>query len=106
MRRKYFTNTRVAGVQYGEALFCREVLKPGKELKMKREVGNLYDHNAIALYCGDYRIGYIPSADNKQLVTFLDQGWSDIFEVYIDRYDEDVHPERQIGITIFAKEKE
>ncbi len=44
-------------------------------------------------------------ADNQQLVTFFDQGWADIFEVYVDRYGEESHPERQIGITIFVKEK-
>ena len=104
MRHKYFMNTRVAGVQYGEILFCRDDVKAGRELKMVREENNKHDPEAIALYFGEFKIGYIPSAENEVLAKFLDQGWGDIFEVYVDRFEDDKHPERQIGITIFIKE--
>ena len=50
MKRKYYINTRVAGVQYNEAIFCVEELKNGKKLKLVREEDNKFDPNAIAIY--------------------------------------------------------
>lgn len=51
--RKYFDQMRIAGVQYHEALFCREELKAGRKLRMVRDTENKYDADAVALYCGD-----------------------------------------------------
>lgn len=101
MKRIYFDRMLVAGVQYGESLFCIDALKAGTKLNMVREPHNAHDPNAIALYYGEYRIGYIPACENSSLVPFLDQGWSEVFETYIDSYCPDKHPSQQIGITIF-----
>lgn len=105
MKRKYFDTTHVAGFQYGEGLFCYDELKVGKELRMVRDDKNRYDPNAIALYCGEFKVGYIPKAENEIYATFMDMGWDEMFEVRINRVDADKHPEAQIGITIFVKER-
>lgn len=106
MKRKYFDISHVAGFQYGEGLLCYDELKVGKELKIVRDERNPHDANAIALYCGEYRIGYLPKAENESYATLMDMGWNDLFEVRINRIDSEEHPERQIGITIFVKERE
>lgn len=104
MKRKYFTQTRVAGFQYGEGLLCYDELKVGAELTMVRDLKNLFDPNAIALYKGEYKIGYLPKSGNEGYANLMDMGWTDLFEVRINKVDPDEHPEEQIGITIFIKE--
>lgn len=105
MKRKFFDTSRVAGFKYGEGLLCYEELKVGKELTMVREDNNKYDPNAIALYCGEFKIGYLPKDENECYAVFMDMGWTDVFEVRINKMDPDNHPEQQIGITIFVKER-
>lgn len=104
MKRKYFTRTRVAGFQYGEGLLCYDELKVGAELTMVRDRENRFDPNAVALYKGAYRIGYLPKSGNEPYADLIDMGWTDLFEVRINKVDPDEHPEEQIGITIFLKE--
>jgi len=41
-------------------------------LEMKREPQNHHDHQAIALYFEDKKIGYVPSVDNEILANMLD----------------------------------
>ena len=106
MKRKYYINTRVAGVQYNEAIFCVEELKNGKKLKLVREEDNKFDPNAIAIYCDECKIGYIPSDENEELAIFLDQGWGNIFEVYICQYNPEQHPEKQSAINIYVRKNE
>ncbi|MCF0183332.1 MAG: HIRAN domain-containing protein [Bacteroidaceae bacterium] len=105
-RRKYFTETRVAGFKYHEGLLCYDELKVGAELTMVREADNSYDHNAVAFYRGDCKIGYIPRGENEQFATFFDLNHSDLFEARINKVDEDAHSENRIGVTIFLKERE
>lgn len=106
MKRKYYCTSHVAGFQYEEGLLCYDKLNVGTELKMVRENDNPHDPNAIALYYKEFKIGYIPKADNTQFAILMDCGWTDLFEVYINRKDPDAHPEEQLGITIFVKEKD
>ena len=103
--RKYFDQMRIAGVQYHEALFCREELKAGRKLRMVRDTENKYDADAVALYCGEYLVGYIPRTENSELALFLDQGWGDLFEVFIFQGDEDAHPENQYLVNIYLRDR-
>jgi hypothetical protein len=44
----------------------------GEELLLVREPDNKYDKNAIAVYFGGRKIGYIPKANNITLSKFID----------------------------------
>lgn len=65
----------VAGTSY-----CKEVetieqnLVPEKVLSMKREPDNEYDEFAIAIYCDNIRIGFVPSELNMICSRLMDVG--------------------------------
>ena len=65
----------IAGTSY-----CKEVetieqnLVPEKVLSMKREPDNEYDEFAIAIYCDNIRIGFVPSELNMICSRLMDAG--------------------------------
>ena len=65
-------NFYIAGYQYHQGHKIEYMLKPGGMLEMKREPQNHHDHQAIALYFEDKKIGYVPSVDNEILANMLD----------------------------------
>jgi hypothetical protein len=73
-RRIPIQRAQVAGFQYhqGEAVWPQ--LQPGAPLRLHREPTNPHDPNAIAIYWGEHKLGYIPRRENKTLAGMLDQG--------------------------------
>jgi len=65
----------VAGTSY-----CKEIesvedkIIPKKVLTMKREPNNKYDEFAIAIYCDDIRIGFVPAEMNLVCSRLMDAG--------------------------------
>jgi len=51
-----------------------EKIVPEKVLTMKRDPGNKYDEFAIAVYCDDKRIGFVPSSMNLICSRLMDAG--------------------------------
>lgn len=47
-------------------------LKPGVELALIREPDNKFDKNAIAVYCGERKIGYLPAKQNSGIAMAMD----------------------------------
>ncbi len=50
------------------------IILPEKVLTMKREPENKYDEFAIAIYCEDVRIGYVPADLNLVCSRLMDAG--------------------------------
>jgi len=48
-------------------------LKGGEALTLVREPTNKFDRNAVAIYLGEDKIGYVPKAHNLVLAQFIDQ---------------------------------
>lgn len=48
-------------------------ISTGDKLRLVREPTNAYDPNAIAVYYGEYHIGYIPKKQNAALRAYIDQ---------------------------------
>lgn len=48
-------------------------LVPGTKLSLVREPGNKFDKNAVAVWCGDVHVGYVPKAQNAVLAKFIDE---------------------------------
>lgn len=65
----------IAGTSY-----CKEIEKvesqiiPEKILTMKREPENEYDEYAIAIYCENTRVGYVPADMNLVCSRLMDAG--------------------------------
>ena len=65
----------VAGTSYcAEIESIEPCILPDKVLTMKREPDNKFDKFAIALYCDDTRIGFVPAAMNTVCSRLMDAG--------------------------------
>lgn len=105
-KRRHFLHCDIAGFTYWDGCMAIEHLKIGTELTLVREEDNKFDPYAVALFFQGMKLGYIPRGENHDVSQLLEMGYSDIFEVRINKLDLDEHPESQVGIIIYLKRKE
>ncbi len=105
-KRRHFQNFDIAGFSFwdGAVVFCE--LKIGTELRLERESENQYDPKAVAIYFGEAKLGFVPRACNDAISKLCEAGYTDIFDVRINRITPDESPEEQIGliVSIICKE--
>lgn len=104
-QRHYF-NSHVAGFAYWQGAEAFEKLSIGKVLRLERDLENKHDPYAVGIYLDEYKLGYIPRTDNREMSKFLEMGYADIFEVRINRVSKELLPEQQIGIVVHIRRKE
>lgn len=100
---RHYLATHVAGFTYWDGPIVFNNLRIGTELSLKIEENNKFDPYAVALYYGKNKIGFIPRGENEDIYKFCEQGWSNLFEVRINRFSPESHPEQQIGIVIYIR---
>ncbi|MDD4848655.1 MAG: HIRAN domain-containing protein [Bacteroidales bacterium] len=105
-KRRHFIDCHVAGFIYWDGPIVFNELKIGSQLQLKREEDNKFDPYAVALYYGEYKLGFIPRSENEDISKFCEMGYTDIFDVRINRISSQEQPEDQIGIIIYLKKKE
>ena len=105
-KRKHYLYCNIAGFMYWDGCEALGELKVGKRLTLVREHENKYDPEAVAIYYGDMKLGFVPRGDNEDLSHFLDMGHSDLFEVRVARLCADAHPDKQVFVNIFIRRKQ
>ncbi len=90
----------LAGFEYYDGLDIIDKLKIGTKVSLVAETDNPHDADAIAIYYGKTKLGYVPSNHNTSLSTYLYYGYSDIFEARIQSKDLEEHPERQFRVVV------
>lgn len=101
---RHVGNFNIAGFTYWEGCLALQELKIGAPLQLVREEENKFDPHAVAIYYEDYKLGYVPRSDNVMISQFLDLGYTDIFDLRVQRISLDAHPEKQVGVVLFLKE--
>lgn len=101
---KYVGHFNIAGFTYWEGCLVVQGLQVGMPLRLVREAENKFDPHAVAIYYEDYKLGYVPRSDNVMISQFLDLGYTDIFDLRVQRISLDAHPEKQVGVVLFLKE--
>ena len=96
---RHVTDFCIAGFTYWDGVEALAGVKIGSRLVLSCERDNPYDPEAVALYFGNAKLGYIPKSKNKQISQFLFFG-HEIFEAFVCQIDLDEHPERQIRVAI------
>lgn len=82
--------TRVVGQAHRDGAQTRlNGKRHGDELRLVREPKNPYDRAAIAVYDGDFKLGYIPKVDNRNLAIAIDQGMH--AAAFIDEHEPKLH---------------
>ena len=65
----------IAGTSYRENIARIEPsLETGQLLRMVREPENEYDSLAVAVYVNDFKLGYVPMAQNEVIARLMDAG--------------------------------
>jgi hypothetical protein len=64
----------LAGFRHHRAGAIWPFLKPGLELRLRREPWNHHDAQAVAVYYRQEKLGYLPRTDNASIARWLDQG--------------------------------
>lgn len=100
MKRRHFINFDIAGFSYWDGALVFNELKIGTELRLEREEKNQYDPKAVAVYYGDNKLGYVPRISNDAISKLCEAGYSDIFDVRINRVSPEESPEDQIGVIV------
>lgn len=96
-QRRYTLNRCcVAGLQYHPGVHLR--LKNGDALRMVREPDNPYDANAVALYAGGIKLGYIPKKENTSLANLLDQ--NAVLHAKVERFDAEAKSWERVKVVV------
>ncbi len=66
----------VAGFQYYEGEKVKRRMNEGSVLRLVREPKNPYDYDAVQIFWGREKIGYIPRSDNSVIAQLMDRGVS------------------------------
>ena len=103
IKKIHLTNFHIAGFSFFEGCEAFERLKIGTKLDLVREEDNPFDPYAVAIYYGDYKLGFIPRGDNHDISKYMDMGLEDIYEVRITRITPDAHPEQQVEVIVNIK---
>ncbi|MFZ5492615.1 MAG: HIRAN domain-containing protein [Pseudomonadota bacterium] len=64
----------LAGFRHHRAGAIWPFLRPGLELRLRREPWNHHDAQAVAVYYRQEKLGYLPRTDNASIARWLDQG--------------------------------
>ena len=99
----HLDNFHIAGFGYWDGCEAFEHLKIGTRLDLVREADNPFDPYAVAIYYGEFKLGFIPRGSNHDISKYLDMGLGDIYEVRITRITPDVPPEQQVEVVLYVK---
>ena len=103
LKRTHLANFNIAGFSYWDGCEAFGQLKIGTKLKLVRETGNAFDFYAVAIYFGDFKLGYIPRGENHEISKYLDMGLEHIYECRITRLTPDTRPENQVEVIVYVK---
>jgi hypothetical protein len=105
MKRRHLITFNIAGFSYYDGPMAFVDLKIGTELRLEREIDNKYDAKAVAIYHGEFKLGFIPRDLNSDISKFLEMGYNP-FETRIQRIDPTAHTENQVGVIVYLKKNE
>jgi hypothetical protein len=100
MKKRHLLHCKIAGFTYWDGPAAFPELKIGTVLRLVREDANKFDPYAVAIYYGEYKLGFVPKEHNHELSKFVELG-HDIFETRIQRISPDQQPEEQIQVVIY-----
>lgn len=105
MVNQHFSTFYIAGFTYWDGLEVFDELKIGTILTLEAEPTNGHDPNAVKILYKNTMLGYIPRSENELISKFLQLGYTDLFNVRINRVNLETHPEKQINVTAKINKK-
>lgn len=96
----------LAGFQHWDGAFALGSMKVGDILEMRPEPDNPFDPNAVAVYAGDMKLGYVPRDENELLAVMAAYGHLPIFQLRVLQVDAEADPWRQVRVALHVLEAE
>jgi hypothetical protein len=90
--------TFFASFQHYDGPDAESLLETGMPLQLNREPHNQYDKNAVEIWTGDAKLGYVPRSDNKSIAKLMDEGMN--VQALILELDHSTFPE-SVKIELF-----
>ncbi|MDR2736838.1 MAG: HIRAN domain-containing protein [Gracilibacteraceae bacterium] len=94
----------IAGFTYYDGLDVMDELELGTQVILKSEPDNPHDPDAVAIYYGETKLGYVPEAENSQISHLLYFGYDDIIETKINCRHPEAHMEKQFRVVVKLKD--
>jgi len=88
----------IAGFQFHDGETVWNSLAVGDELRLAREAENPHDGNAVAIYRGTAKLGYVPRGENTAVAQLMDRG--ECLSATIASVTADQDPWKRTRITI------
>lgn len=101
---KQIDSFNVSGFQYWDGALVLSQMKPGDALAMHAERDNPHDPEAIALFFGTTKIGYVPADRNALLSAMLFYGHGSAFEARILQVSPEADPWKQVRVGIYISD--
>jgi hypothetical protein len=103
-RSRNILDCHIAGFTYYDGIEVIDKLTLGAIVTLKSEPENPHDPDAVAVYFGKTKLGYVPRAKNGELSQLLYFGYGDIIEARINSRNLETSPEGQFRIVIKIKD--
>jgi hypothetical protein len=101
---EHFEHFNIAGFTFYEGAMAFNDLSIGTSLQLVAEPDNRFDKNAVAIYFGDKKLGFIPRTNNREISKVLNAGHN-IFKTIVQRINPTAMPEEQVGVIVFIEKK-
>jgi hypothetical protein len=93
----------IAGFQYYDGALVLSRLKSGESgLALVPEPDNPHDPDAVAIYFGSHKMGFVPGGENDLASLMRHYGYADVFEVRVQQVKEDADPWKQVRVGIYV----
>ena len=103
-RSRHLMDCHIVGFTYYDGLDVIDQLVLGTPVSLVSEPENPYDPDAVAIYFGETKIGYIPKAKNGYISNLIYFGHGNIIDAKINSRDLENNPENQFRIVIKIKD--
>ncbi len=92
----------VKGMQHYDYPKVKSVIKEGDDLVLKRDVTNVHDAFAVAVYYQDVKLGYLPAFENIVIANMLDANVELTAKVSYFNPKAPIWQMENMGIEVFA----
>lgn len=101
---RHIATYHIAGFQHWNGALVLNELKPGTELRLAPEPDNPHDSEAVAIFHGATKLGYIPAAENALVSLMSFYGHDDAFELRVLQVDPEAAPWDQVRVGLYVKD--
>jgi len=103
-RSRNLFDCHIAGFAYYDGLEVIDRLTLGAVVTLRSEPENPHDPEAVAVYFGETKLGYVPRTKNGELSKLLYFGYGGIVEARINSRNLEENPEAQFRIVVKLKD--